>query len=95
MKLTLSIPRSRPAHLASFSAPDGCEAPLLQLKGRGEVLIAERDPSAPVYHVNLPTLGGGEEASFEVLALDSADAAAGIVSHDADVSCDRFGKYVV
>ncbi len=60
MNLTLSIPRSRPAHLSSFSAPEGCEAPLLQLSGDAGTLIAERDPSADVYHLNLPALEGGK-----------------------------------
>ena len=88
MKLTLSIPRSRPAHLACFPAPEGCEAPLLKLAGDLGELIAERDPSLPTYHVNLPALQGGTEAIFEVSELDSADAAAGIVANDTDGQLD-------
>ena len=88
MKLTLSIPRSRAAHLAGLPAPEGCDAPLLQLKGKGETSIAERDPVSPVYHVNLPALDAGQEVSFEVSALDSTDAAAGISHRNAEGKLD-------
>ncbi|MDP6039265.1 MAG: PmoA family protein [Candidatus Latescibacteria bacterium] len=88
MNLTLSIPRSRPAHLSSFSAPEGCEAPLLQLSGDAGTLIAERDPSADVYHLNLPALEGGKDMRFEVSELDSADAASGILPNDSDGKLD-------
>lgn len=86
MKLTLLSPRSRAAHLAGISAPEGCDARLLLLQGKGAPLIAERDPVSPVYHVNLPALDKGQAVSFEVSALDSADAASGI-SH-----CNAAGK---
>ena len=66
MKLTLSIPRTRPAHLANIPAPEGCELPLLQLTGADQTLIAERDPSLPVYHVNFPALESEAEMDFEV-----------------------------
>ena len=88
MKLTLSIPRTRPAHLASIPAPEGCESLLLQLTGGGQRLTAERDPSSPVYHVNLPALEGEAEVNFEVSELDSADSATGIATNDADGKLD-------
>jgi len=88
MKLTLSLPRTRPEHLASIPAPEGCESPLLQLIGVGRRLIAERDLSSPVYHVNLPSLGGGAEVNFEVSELDGADSATGIATNDADGKLD-------
>jgi len=88
MKLTLSIPRTRPEHLASIPAPEGCESPLLQLTGAGRRLIAERDPSSPVYHVNLPALEGEAEVNFEVSELDTADSATGIATNDADGKLD-------
>jgi hypothetical protein len=84
MKLTLSIPRSRPSHLTSFAAPEGCEAPLLKLDGALGSLVAERDPSLPIYHVQLPALEAGQAATFDVMALDDADAASGISVTDAD-----------
>ena len=84
MNLTCSIPRSRPAHLVALPAPEGCDAPLLQLKGTGGTLIAERDPSAPVYHVHVPAMEGGKPVSYEVKEMSSADAAKGIVYKDAD-----------
>jgi len=88
MKLMLSIPRTRPAHLANIPAPEGCELPLLQLTGADQTLIAERDPSVPVYHVNLPALEGEAEMDFEVSELDSADSATGIATSDADGKLD-------
>lgn len=88
MNLMLSIPRSRPAHVASFAAPEGCEAPLLLLSGDAGTLIAERDPSASIYHVNLPAMEGGKEVGFEVSELDSADAASGILSSDSGGKLD-------
>ena len=57
MKLTLSVPRSRPAHLASIPAPEDFESPLLELTGPNQRLIAERDPSSAIYHLNLPAIG--------------------------------------
>jgi hypothetical protein len=56
----------------------------LQLKGEGGVLIAERDPSLPVYHVTLPALEGGKTVAYEATVLNSADAALGIGYTDAD-----------
>ena len=61
---------------------------MLQLAGAGHTLIAERDPSSDVYHVNLPALDGGDDISFDVTELDRADAASGITSNDVDGKLD-------
>ncbi|MCZ6633959.1 MAG: hypothetical protein O7G87_11180, partial [bacterium] len=85
MTLTLTIPRSRPEHLAGIPAQEGCDAPLLKLTGTdGSTCIAERDPSAPVYHVRLPALEGGQEVTFEAEPVDSADGAEGIGCDQSD-----------
>ena len=88
MKLTLSIPRSRAAHLAGLPAPEGCDAPLLQLKGKGDPLIAERDPVSPVYHVNLPALDAGKEVSFEGTGVGQCRCGIGISHRNADGKLD-------
>ncbi len=88
MKLTLSIPRARPAHLASIAAPEGCESAILQLTGPNQKLIAERDPSSPVYHVNLPALEGNSKLQFEVEELDAEAPAAGIVTKNVNGKLD-------
>jgi hypothetical protein len=82
MKVTLSIPRSRPAHLTSFAAPAGCESPLLRLDGDLGSLLAERDPTLPIYHVMLPALSAGKPAVFEATELASAGPAPGIACVD-------------
>ena len=79
MQLKLSIPRSRGPHLAAFPAPEGYNARYLELTGPdGKRLIAERDPSLPVYQVYLPVTKVGEELFFAAEALESAGAASGI-----------------
>jgi hypothetical protein len=79
MKLTLSIPRTRPEHLASIPAPEGCEsAALLLTNPAGVQYIAERDPSTPVYHVHLPALAAGQEMTCDVSPLEQPKAASGI-----------------
>ena len=88
MKLTLSVPRSRPAHLASIPAPEDFESPLLELTGPNQRLIAERDPSSAIYHLNLPAIEGNSQLSFDVSELDSEAAAAGIVTNDSDGKLD-------
>jgi hypothetical protein len=86
MNLTLISPRSRPEHLASITSPEGCEAAFLILKGRDEDVVAERDPSAPLYHAVLPALEAGQPMSFEVETTNDAPASAGI---SFDLSEDR------
>ena len=88
MRLTLSIPRTRPAHLASIPAPEGCESPLLKLTGADHTLIAERDPSLPVNHVNLPALESKANTDFEVSELNNADSATGIATNNVDGKLD-------
>ena len=89
MKLTFMVPRSRPEHLAGFSAPEGCTDRLLQLNGEdGRVLIAERDPSIPMYQVKLPAMCAGEPMVFEVTPLAQAEGAAGISFVEEDGQID-------
>ena len=80
MKLTLTVPRSRPAHLAAIPAPEGCDARLLKLRAKdGSECLAERDPSAPLYHATLPTMAAGEPVVLDVETAEGGDAAGGIV----------------
>ena len=89
MKLTLTIPRSRPEHLAGIPAPEGCNAPLLKLTdSAGMTHIAERDPSVPIYHVQLSGLEGGQEVTFEAEPVDSADGAGGILCDQSNGKLD-------
>jgi len=78
MKLTLTVPRSRPAHLASIPAPEGCHAELLEVKVGGESCIAERDPLQPVYHLMLPAMEAGRKVEADATGVDEAGPAAGI-----------------
>lgn len=85
MKLTLTFPRSRPAHLAAIPAPEGCDAKLLKLTaGDGAECVAERDPSAPVYHTMLPAVEAGQTLEVDAEPLEGADAAAGIACTQAE-----------
>ncbi len=79
MKLTLEVPRSRPGHLAAIPAPEGCEAPLLELQAEdGSTLLTERDPAAPVYHTVLPAMEAGRAVVFKAESLEEGEAAVGI-----------------
>lgn len=73
MRITLTSPRRRPARLASFDAPEGVDAKYLKLTGGGETLIAERDPTLPVYSVHAPAVAPDEAVAYDVEPLDSAD----------------------
>ena len=84
MKLTLTSPRTRPEHLASIPSPEACDAAYLVLKGRGENVVAEKDPSASLYHASLPAMEAGQELSFEAEPADEASVAAGISFEKAD-----------
>lgn len=84
MKLTLTSPRTRPEHLASIPSPEACDAAYLVLKGRGENVVAEKDPSASLYHAVLPAMEAEQELSFEAEPADEAPAAAGISFNKAD-----------
>jgi hypothetical protein len=79
MQLALTSPRSRGGHLAAFPAPDNCGAThLLLSESDGTRLIAERDPSLPIYQVNLPTMAAGEEKIFAVTSIKHAGVASEI-----------------
>ena len=78
MRVTLTSPRRRPAHLATFDAPEGVDSKLLKLTGDGEELVAERDPGEGVYHVHAPAVAPGEPVSYELEAIDSAGPATSI-----------------
>ncbi len=81
MKLTLTVPRSRADHLAAIPAPEGCESPILRLHGKGGVeLVAERDPSLPVYHATMPAIAAGEAARYDVDTSDGDGTADGITT---------------
>ena len=88
MKLTIELPRSRPKHLATIPSPEGCEAPLLQLKGADGSVVAERDPSSAVYHLLLPEMQAGSPVSYEVTELGSAAPAPGVTCSQADDRVD-------
>jgi hypothetical protein len=84
MRVTLTSSRKRPAHLATFDSPDGIDSKLLKLTSSDAELIAERDPSADVYHVYAPAAIAGEAVSYEVEAIDSAPVCTSIVAEHSD-----------
>lgn len=84
MNLKLSNPRSRPAHLASFEAPEGITAKCLKLAGATGDLVAERDPGLAVYHVAMPAVEAGQVMSFEATELADAGTAEGISATESD-----------
>ncbi|HAA77415.1 TPA: hypothetical protein DCE37_20065 [Candidatus Latescibacteria bacterium] len=86
MLVTLTSPRRRPAHLASFDAPEGVTSRLLKLTGNGDELIAERDPSLPVYSVHLPSVAPGEAISYTVKEIDEAPPCTSIEAEQSDDS---------
>ena len=84
-KLTLTAPRSRPAHLATIPAAEGCEAKLLSLRAPdGAEFLAERSPSADEFQVMLPALEAGASCECEVAAVEEAGAADGVGYTQAD-----------
>ena len=85
MKVTLVAPRSRPEHLASIPAPEGCDSPHLQLRTQdGRVCVAERDPDALAFHAVLPALTAGEKMVLEAEPLDNPDPASEIACTEGD-----------
>ena len=84
MRVTLNSPRRRPAHIASFSAPEGVDSELLRLTGNDAELIAERDPDGSVYSVYSPAVVLGEPISYELETIDSAAPCSSIAAEQGD-----------
>jgi hypothetical protein len=84
MRVTLTSPRRRPAHLATITAPEGVDSKLLKLTGNGEELIAEKAPDSAVYSVHVPSVAPGEAISYEIEPIDSAGPCTSIAAEQND-----------
>ncbi len=84
MRVILTSPRKRSAHLATFSAPNGVDSRLVKLTGNGADLIAERDPEGTTYSVYAPAQAAGESVTYDLEPIDSAPPCTSISAEQGD-----------